>query len=89
LGGLWRFLALGSLATPSALASSGGLGLIASALGRWLASALALGWVAGSGFLAGWVWLWRWLWCWVWRLALSVEDSYGFLRAGAGFFELV
>ena len=74
---------LGSLATLSTLASSGGLGLIASALGHWLASALALGWVAGSGFLAGL--LWRWLWL----LALSAGDFYRFLRAGAGFFELV
>lgn len=61
LGGLWGFLALGSLAPPSALASSGGLGLIASALGRWLASVLGLGWVAGSGFLGGWVWVSGWL----------------------------
>ena len=76
---------LGSLATLSTLASSGGLGLIASALGRWLASALALGWVARSGFLAGLLWLWRWLWL----LALSAGDFYRFLRAGAGFFELV
>ena len=78
-------MALGSLALLSALASSGGLGLITSALGRWLASALALGWVAGSGFLAGLLWLWRWLW---W-LTLSAGDFYRFLRAGAGFFELV
>ena len=78
-------MALDSLALLSALASSGGLGLIASALGRWLASALALGWVAGSGLLAGLLWLWRWLW---W-LALSAGDFYRFLRAGAGFFELV
>ena len=78
-------MALGSLALLSALASSGGLGLIASALGRWLASALALGWVAGSGFLAGLLWLWRWLWL----LALSAGDFYRFPRAGAGFFELV
>ena len=76
---------LGSLATLSTLASSGGLGLIASALGRWLASALGLGWVAGAGFLAGLLWLWRWLWV----LALSAGDFYRFLRAGAGFFELV
>ena len=78
-------MALGSLALLSTLASSGGLGLIASALGRWLASALALGWGAGSGFLAGLLWLWRWLWL----LALSAGDFYRFLRAGAGFFELV
>ena len=78
-------MALGFLALLLALASSGGLGLIASALGRWLASALALGWVAGSGFLAGLLWLWRWLWL----LALSAGDFYRFLRAGAGFFELV
>ena len=78
-------MALGSLALLLALASSGGRGLIASALGRWLASALALGWVAGSGFLAGLLWLWRWLWL----LALSAGDFYRFLRAGAGFFELV
>ena len=78
-------MALGSLALLSPLASSGGLGLITSALGRWLASALALGWVAGSGFLAGLLWLWRWLW---W-LILSAGDFYRFLRAGAGFFELV
>ena len=78
-------MALGSLALLSTLASSGGLGLITSALGRWLASALALGWVAGSGVLAGLLWLWRWLWL----LALSAGDFYRFLRAGAGFFELV
>ena len=78
-------MALGSLALLSALASSGGLGLIASALGRWLASALGWGWGAGSGFLAGLLWLWRWLW---W-LTLSAGDFYRFLRAGAGFFELV
>ena len=46
-------MALGSLALLSTLASSGGLGLITSALGRWLASVLALGWVAGSGSGAG------------------------------------
>ena len=78
-------MALGSLALLSALASSGGLGLIASALGRWLASALGLGWVAGSGVLGGLLWLW----CWLWWLTLSAGDFYRFLRAGAGFFELV
>ena len=78
-------MALGSLALLSTLASSGGLGLITSALGRWLASALALGWGAGSGFLAGLLWLWRWRLL----LALSAGDFYRFLRAGAGFFELV
>ena len=53
LGGLWRFLAMGSLAYISTLDSSRGVGLIASALARWLALGLALGWVAGSGFLGG------------------------------------
>ena len=72
-------MALGYLALLSTLASSGGLGLMASARGRGLAAALALGWVAGSGFLAGLLWL----------LALSAGDFYRFLRAGAGFFELV
>jgi len=66
LGGLWRFLALGSLAYPLALASSGGLGLIASALGRWLWR-----WVGslGLGFWVALV-LGSWL-CWV---ALKAGD---------------
>ena len=81
LGGLCGFLALGSLAPLSTLDSSRGLGLIASALARWLALALALGWVSGAGFLGG---------SGVGSLALVARSQrWRFLRAGMGIFSQI
>jgi len=81
LGGLCGFLALSSIAYSLALSSSGGLGLIASALALWLALALALGWVSGAGFLSG---------SGAGSLGLvACSQRWEFLRACAGFLGLV